>query len=62
MIKREKAMLENTTEVIREQFVKLLGAEIYLDEVWNVNLDRMRNYKSYFSLDNSSNLREKFNC
>lgn len=42
--------------------MKLAGAELFLDEVWNVSLDRMRNYKSYFSLDNSSNLKEKFNC
>jgi hypothetical protein len=50
------------TEVIREQFVKLLGTEQFVDEVWNVSLDRMRNYKSYFSLDNPNNLKEKFNC
>lgn len=53
--------MEHTTEVIKEQLAKLLGAEQYEDEIWNLKLDKMRNYKGYFPADNSSNLKEKFN-
>lgn len=54
-------LIDNATEIIREQFVKLLGIQQYEDEVWNLSLDKMKNYNTYFSFDNSSNLKEKFN-
>jgi hypothetical protein len=34
-----------------------MGGDLYQDEVWNLDLDRMKNYKGYLSLDNSNNLK-----
>jgi hypothetical protein len=31
------------------------------DEIWLVDLDRMKNYKDYFSADNPCNLEKKLN-
>ena len=57
----QSKFLENTTEVIREQIAKIIGSQQYYDEVWNIKIDEIKNYKSYFSRDNSSNIRDKIN-
>lgn len=50
-------LLFNLDSLKAISFYAYIRAELFLDEVWNVSLDRMRNYKSYFCLDNSSNLK-----
>lgn len=50
--KKVQTILDHTTEIIREQFVKLMGVQLYEDQVWNLSLDKMKNYKTYFAMDN----------
>jgi len=56
----QSKILENTTEVIKMYISKALGLEKGEDDVWLLDLDRMKNYKDYFNPDNPCNLEEKF--
>jgi hypothetical protein len=52
--------LENTVELIKSYASKAFGLEGAEDEIWLVGADRMKNYRHYFSSDNSCNLEQKF--
>lgn len=61
MTKLQSKFLENTAESIRMQINKILGVEKGEDEVWILDLDRMKNYKDYFPENNPCNLIVAFN-
>lgn len=56
MTKLQSKFMENTTESIRMQINKILGVEKAEDDVWLLDLDRMKNYKDYFTENNPCNL------
>jgi uncharacterized protein YkuJ len=58
--KMQIKFLENTTELIKNYASKMFGVEKGEDEIWTVDADRMKNYRHYFSADNSCNLEQKF--
>ena len=41
---------------MRNELNKALGVEKAEDDVWLLDLDRMKNYKSYFTENNPGNL------
>ena len=43
------------------EFLKKDYRESYIDRIWNLSLDEMANYNSYFHLDNPKFLHNKFN-
>lgn len=57
----QNKFLENTAEIIKININKAMGVENAEDDIWLLDLDRMKNYKDYFSENNPCNLPNAFN-
>ena len=53
--------IQKTSEVIKQEFIRMNRNSQFEDEVWLIESDKMRNFKDYFPLNNPSNLELLFN-
>jgi hypothetical protein len=56
----QMSFLEKTTEIIKSYTTKMFGLDNGEDNIWQLDSDRMKNYRHYFSCDNSCNLEQRF--